>query len=192
MNQLKYLKQTTWKNVFATWKQHEGSDPAWQKFAVEERGFDSWEAWRSAQSEKVHAADLDWNIYTITNPNDFILDLLLGPFRGWQKFFEEKLQHTVQDIVDKEFDWINNHNKTKELRKNFPEKTQFIGLYLPWVNKMMLYEGHHRAAAITVAKKVGTPLVFDNLPTIALAEIKQENWKFLEALLEQGNGNPNI
>lgn len=50
MSSLKFMRDVSWDEVFAEWKAHEGADPVWQAFAREEKGWESWEAWRTHQA----------------------------------------------------------------------------------------------------------------------------------------------
>lgn len=39
---LKFIRPTTWEEVFQDWKQREGNDPGWIHCATVLKGWDSW------------------------------------------------------------------------------------------------------------------------------------------------------
>ncbi len=83
--QLTYIDSTPWDDVFRVWKHAEGSDPEWQRFAREEKGYESWDAWRGAEASAIQADTREWTLYDIPKPNIVIPQFLMGPFQGWQK-----------------------------------------------------------------------------------------------------------
>ena len=167
---LEYKEKTTWGNVFQVWTQHEGSRTEWHQVA-KEKGFDSWSQWRSAAAKKINAENREWHRFQITNPNETIPKFLIGPTKTWQSHFpkKEQNQHSFKTLVD-QISYQDNE-KVQEIKNNFPEKTEFIGV----VNKnkkIVLLEGHHRATAIALANKENIPIKIKSNPTIVLAELK--------------------
>jgi hypothetical protein len=190
LNQLKYLNNVSWQEVFDVWKENEGSDPVWQTFAKTEKGWDTWEQWRGYQSSILGADEREWKLYEIPDPNQTVPKFLIGPFPGWQKLFEEKNVHTFEDIVRDKTEWVKENIGIKTRRENFPQSTQFIGLYLEDKQKIVMYEGHHRSAAISLAVFENYPIVFTSSPTIALTTITGDSSKLLDHLLATKANKP--
>lgn len=190
LQQLRFVKEVNWKEVFAVWRAAEGTDPVWQEFARREKGWDSWEAWRGYQAELFGAGEREWKLYEIVSPGEVVPKFRMGPFQGWQKHFEEKNVDTFENLVREKTDWVAENIGVRSRLEQFPEPTQFIGVYLEDENVIVLYEGHHRAAAITLAAYQGKPIVFHTNPTIALTSVSGDARPFFDRLLEQGSGNP--
>jgi len=190
INGLKFIKETSWPEVFAVWKSGEGSDPHWHKVAFE-HGFASWDDFRDHQAKQFDSENRVWAVYEIEEPNKVIPDFLLGPFRNWQKHFEEKNVHSFDDLVRAVPEWVANNAGIQARMNNFPEKTQFIGVYLKDEDKIVLLEGHHRCGAITLAVHNSNSLKLTENPTIALTILNKEDRKLLDVALEKGSINPN-
>jgi len=189
---LSLIKKSSWTEVFATWKSQEGSDPIWQEFARREKGWDSWEAWRSHASQQWSAASRDWSLYSIENPNESIPDFLLGPFKAWQGHFDEKLVHTFRDLVAKKQEWVRENSGIKSRLNKFPADTQLIGVYLPKSDQIMILEGHHRCSAVALAVASGTPIHFEKAPVIALTTIDDTDLALFEKLISFDSRHPNL
>ncbi len=190
LNQLKYLSDVSWKEVFDVWKANEGADPVWQTFAKNEKGWDTWEEWRGYQSSILGAAEREWKLYEILDPNQTVPKFLMGPFPGWQKLFEEKNAKSFEDLVYEKTDWVLDNIGIKSRRENFPKSAQFIGLYLEDIQKIVMYEGHHRSAAIALAVFEKDPIVFESNPTIALTTISGNSSELLDHLLTTKANKP--
>lgn len=191
LQHLKRLRNATWEEVFAVWKAHEGADPVWQEFARKEKGWDSWAQWRSYQASHFEAATRTWMLYEIENPNELIPKFRLGPFHGWQKHYEEKNIYTFEDLVRDHYEWVSQNIGVRSRMKAFPQNTQCIGLYIEQDDTIVLYEGHHRAAAVALAVHDGTPISFQTNPTIALTSIQGDARALLDRLLTEKSENPN-
>lgn len=187
---MKFIKKTTWEEVFATWQANEGSDLFWQKFAREEKGWDSWEEWRGFQASKINAKNLDWSLYEIKNPNVTIPKFKIGPFKGWQIHFEKKNVHTFADLVGRAPEWVKNNVGIKSRLENFPQGTEFIGIYFEDTSRIVLWEGHHRASAVALAVANNDPIKFDILPRIAITSIKGDQTELLNRLLDSSANKP--
>ena len=170
--------------MFSVWKAHEGADPVWQEFAKKEKGWGSWEEWRSNQSEFINAQDREWKLYEIRCPNELIPKFRIGPFNGWQKHFEKKNVYTFEDLVQRKTEWVLNNIGVQARRNNFPKSTQFIGFYLEDDDVVVLFEGHHRAAAVALAAYEKNPIQFEINPTIALTILKGDQTEFFDQILQ--------
>lgn len=181
---LTFKQDTTWDKVFATWKAAEGAYPHWQALA-QSRGYESWEAYRTERSEELTLQTHDWRIYMIDDPNRLLPQTILGPYTAWQAHFNKKIVHTFQDLIEQQLDWVVANDGIQRAKQEFPKESQFIGLYLESRDQIVLYEGHHRAAAITLALYEGAPLSFDTLPTMALTVFSKEDEALLLPSLEK-------
>ncbi len=189
IEKLEFLKNTTWQDVFATWKSHEGTDPVWQDFAVREKGWGSWDEWRSYQSGLVGLPDRDWKLYKIENIYDVVPNFLMGPFRGWQQHFEEKNVHSFADLIQTNREWVEDNVGVKSCLEQMPDKVEFIGIYIEEDDTIVLFEGHHRCAGITLAGGHGIEL--KTSATIALTTMnRDEKRDILDALLDKPSDNP--
>ena len=186
-----FKKDISWEEVFAVWKAHEGEDPVWQQFAVQEKGWESWELWRRTHSEKINAKEKQWKLYEIENANDTIPQFRMGPFQGWQKHYEDKLVHTFADLDRDHAEWVAGNVGVKDRLANFPQGTQFIGMHLEDDDAVMLYEGHHRAAAVArAAHSDYQSIKFYTNPVIAMTTISKEEMPLLQEMLDSGTGRP--
>ncbi len=156
----------------------------WQNFATQEKGWESWEAWRGHQASLFEAEKRQWRLYEISSPNETIPRFRIGPFAGWQKHFEEKNVNTFEDLVREHMDWVSGNIGVRSRVDHFPQPTQFIGVYLEQDNVVVLYEGHHRAAAVAFAMHQGKPIEFRINPTIALTSVQGNASELLASLLE--------
>lgn len=182
---LVFIKDVSWDEVFRVWEENEGQDPVWQEFAKKEKGFENWRAWRAHQSAKIGAHEREWKLYEMVNPNATVPKFLMGPFRGWQNHYEEKNIHTFADLARDHTAWVANNVGVKARLAEFPEITQFIGIYAKDEDQIILVEGHHRAAAVALAAFQGNSIVFTKNHVIALTEMDTEEVKKLRELLNQ-------
>ncbi len=191
LKSLQFLKNTTWEEVFATWKEHEGSDPVWQDFAIQKKGWKSWEDWRAYHAGLAGLQKREWKLYEIHNPNDVIPNFVIGPFHIWQGHFEEKNKHTFADLIQTNIDWVQKHIGVEHRLKTFPEHTQFIGIYIEGDDKIVLFEGHHRCTTVAFAQMQGKPIEFVYNPTIALTVMsKEEKENVLDEMIDKPSDNP--
>lgn len=192
LERLELIKPVSWGEVFNVWQINEGQDSVWQKFAVKEKGWKSWSEWRSYQASQIKASERDWALYEITTPNQLIPEFVMGPFGGWQKHYpeEERNVHTFADLVKDQTDWVKNNIGVKSRQENFPQGTQFIGIFFPEEDNIVLFEGHHRAAAVALAHYQNKPINFQIKPVIALTTFRPEERHFITELLKNGSHNP--
>ncbi|MFC1617798.1 hypothetical protein ACFL2B_00795 [Patescibacteria group bacterium] len=178
---LKFSGETTWPEIFQTWKNEEGVMPEWQQVA-RDKGWDSWEEWRGAGFKKVGATKRRWFVYTIPDPLKTVPLWRIGPYKSWQKHFPEaeQNQHTFADLGE-EFSPENN-SKIKGLIDNFPAATQFVGFVID-DRTIVIIEGHHRATALAMAAKRRIDIKFQKLPTIALTFLEPGEVKFFYDML---------
>ena len=188
-NQFKFIKELSPSEVFSLWEKGEGQLESWNKVAIE-KGWDSWKDWRWHCFKSVKGDKASWNLYEIVNPNKSIPHFKIGPTQSWQKHFAEKNNHTFQDLIDEHIEWVKQNDGVQVQLKEFPQPSHMIALHFPDADQLVLFEGHHRSAAITLAKKMGEPLVFNSPLTISIAEMQPGDKKYLDEFLEKGSKKP--
>jgi len=147
---LRYIEDTNWDSIWENWESNEGNNPNWIEVA-RSKGYDTWHEWRSQWVAQFHAQNRDWKKYKVENPISTVPDFLIGPTQGWQNNFisDERNKHSFDYLV-KSVNFVT-HKKINEIIANFPNTTELIGIELP-TKKIVLIEGHHRAAALAVMK----------------------------------------
>lgn len=191
---MKFIKDTTWSEVFEGWRVREANNPAWVECATKAKGWPDWESWRSFTAQQLDAANRDWKIFQFENPLVEIPDMLIGPFGGWQSRVERKNQTTFKELLEipEQYQEWSNHAKILSIMNGLPFVTDLIGLVRTDLGQVVCLEGHHRATAITLAQKQGRIIDFSQIPvTIALTELATEECRLLDQLLQRGTSkNP--
>ncbi|MFA5134584.1 MAG: hypothetical protein WC505_02235 [Patescibacteria group bacterium] len=186
---LQYEAQMTWQDVFERWKSREGVRSDWQQVA-RDKGWDSWEEWRSHWVANFGAQERTWVRYAIPDPVKTVPQFRIGPSRSWQKFFPEteRNRHTFATLVERAP--LARNGKVQALKEHFPEPTEFIGVYVP-DKRIVLIEGHHRAAALGLLAQQGKRVLFVQLPTIAVTVFNPGEAEILDQMLERGSEKKN-
>ena len=186
---MKFIKDTTWPEIFEGWRAREAGNPGWINCATKIKGWPDWESWRSFTAKQINAENRRWKIFEFTNPPDEILAMLVGPYGGWQARVEKKNNTTFEELLNskEQFEHFCKHDGVLSILKGLPFATEFIGLIRKDSNQIVCLEGHHRATAIALAKKQGKTLDFSKTPiTIALAELKADEVSLLDKVLQRG------
>jgi len=130
-------------------------------------------------------------LYEIMEPNEVVPQFIMGPFKGWQKHYpEEENQHTFADLVHDQPEWVLKNAGIKARRADFPQPTQFIGVYIEETKQIVLYEGHHRSAAVALAVSEGKPIDFNQNPTIAITSMGPDEAEQLKKTVQNNSANP--
>ena len=188
MKNLKLIRNITWGEIFANWQANEGSRLSWQEFAQQEKGWESWEAWRRYMSDQYDASHRTWKLYEITDPAEAIPDFKLGPYKGWQQHFEDKLEHSFKDLATTQEVWMRKNTGIQNCLAHFPVNgTQFFGAHISDDDSVILLEGHHRCAAFSLAAHDGHPIIFNQSPLIALTEITPDYIEEFKKMLTVGS-----
>ena len=192
MDDLIFIKNTTWREVFEGWKSREANDPGWINCAVNIKGWPDWESWRNYSAAQFQAEKRDWKIYQITEPNKVVPAMLVGPYTGWQNRLPIKNSLSFTDMLEitKNCESLSKNDKVFGMMKNFPAETQFIGVVRPDNKKIVCVEGHHRATAVALAVKNSQPLKLSGSVTIALCELAPGEEKLLDEALKMGSRKP--
>jgi len=188
---MKFIKNTSWEEVFEGWRGREASDPGWIECATKVKGWPDWESWRKFSAEQIQADKREWQIFKIEDVMKEIPNMLVGPFTGWQSRHENINNFTFADLLEnpEQAEFWRNHAKIKSLITNFPSPTEFIGLIREDVGKIVCLEGHHRATAVALARKEGVKIEFSKQPTIALARLAVDELGILDEVLKRGSAN---
>jgi len=182
-------EETSWGDIFAIWKEREGTMEGWKKVA-KQKGWESWEEWRDAHMQNIGAKERKWFRYEILDPLKSVPQFKVGPTPSWQAHFpeSERNQHTFEDLVNGDsFHGDDKKNdKTRSMLVTFPKSTEFIGVVLA-DKTVVLMEGHHRAAAIALAAQKGEKVKMSGLPTIAIAFFDAGEETLIDAMLRRGS-----
>lgn len=141
---LKFLKSIKWEEIFNIWREGEEKQESWKKH-WEERGFSSWEEWRTAYAKPLKPVSLKWALYQIKNPTKDLLFFYGVPSRSWveKAYGGEKLKQ-LKEIISLPI--ISENHKISDIKNNFPKNTMLTAIL--YEGKIVLIEGMHRAAAL--------------------------------------------
>lgn len=142
---LEFIRDMTWEEVFATWEQVE--EGYWDKL-IAERGFANWKEWRQRYLAPFLPETRSWGLYLIHEPEATIPDFWVGPYPGWKKYFPAGAgeAHFSDLITNKD---LPENDKIAAITRYFPEETTMMGI--KHKDEVVLLDGTHRAAAITLA-----------------------------------------
>ena len=193
---MKFIKDTDWQQVFEGWRDREGSNPEWVECATKVKGWPDWESWRSFTAQQIDAENRIWKIFQFENPIEEIPKILVGPYSGWQSRVINKNNTSFAELLEipvQYEDWLKNPRLLK-IMAGLPFATEMIGLVIKDVDKIVCLDGHHRATAVTLAKKQGKNVDFSKTPvTIALTELVVDHSQLLDNLLKRGTSkNPDV
>lgn len=123
---LKHLQLITWKEIFDTWRQNEAQQGSWRTFWAD-RGFDSWDEWRTAYAAPLHPEGLAWHLYQITDPIQDAPLLFGTPTKGWiEKAYGGEIAKQLRDI--RQLPIVTENDKVAAIRESFPQETMLAGL----------------------------------------------------------------
>lgn len=185
---MKFIKKTTWQDVFQGWKDSEADNPEWIYCATKIKGWPNWESWRNHTATQLNLQNRNWNIYEFSNPLKEIPQMLIGPFSGWQSRFSKKNSASFFDLVNssgnqKQFI---NYEKIVSIIDSQSFDANLIGIIREDINRIVCIEGHHRALALAIAKKEGIKISFKKPIHIALASLSKEDIFLIDKTLERG------
>lgn len=183
------LYQTDWESVFAAWRVREASNPGWIDCATRIKGWPDWESWRRASANQFRAAERAWSVYQFDDPMQEIPAMLIGPYAGWQENLPQKNALSFDELltIPSLYQKFSQHTGVLDILKALPFETELIGLIREDTGNIVCIEGHHRATAITLAKKQGNAVDFRDVRlTIALASLPTSELSLLDIMLKKG------
>jgi hypothetical protein len=184
-------KPLTFDHVFVHWLEAEVDKSEERDLAAlaQKKGFNSIADWRLTTAKRLGMDNKEWRQIQIENPNEFLPGVLVGPFQGWSKFFDNQMDTSFAQAlaITPFFDWCNRHNRIPLIAANFPTETSFI-FYRKPDGKFIHIEGGHRICAVAYAQKIGQPVNFgpDTKVTAAVADITDDEIDNLKEFLKQG------
>jgi len=143
-NTLKFIGPTIWDYIFDEWRKGEEYQKSWQEH-WEERGYASWNEWRTAYVAPLQPEKLEWFLYEISNPTEILPEFYGVPSKTWvEKAYGGETTKKLKDIAHLSI--IAENEKIKDIIKNFPEETLLTAILQD--DKIILVEGMHRANAL--------------------------------------------
>lgn len=193
---MKLIGRTAWEDVFSGWRSREANNPGWVTCATEVKGWPDWESWRRFSAHQIGAEKRNWEIFEWTDPSEEIPQMLIGPYSGWQARVAKKNATTFEELLDipDQLTHFLAHTGIAHIREGLPFSTEFIGLIRDDNRKIVCLEGHHRAVAIALVKRLGKNVDFSKTRlTIALAHLPIEECHVLDDALRRGTSRtPNV
>jgi len=141
---LEFVRPIIWDEIFEIWKKGEAKQKSWKKH-WESRGFASWDEWRKTYAVPLQGEKQNWFLYKIKNPLQDIPEFYAVPSKSWiEKAYNNEKTLQLKNIL--QLPIIANNEKILAIKDHFPEKTIMTGIIHG--EKIILYEGMHRAAAM--------------------------------------------
>ena len=186
---MKFIKKTTWQEIFQNWKDSEADNPEWIHCATKIKGWPNWELWRDHTATLLNLQKRIWNIFEFRDPINEIPQMLVGPFPGWQSRFSKKNSASFSDLANlsKEYEHFRNNKKIISILESQSFDSDLIGIVREDIDQIVCIEGHHRAMALAIAKKDGIKIDFNDPVRIALAKLPKEEVFLLDKALERGS-----
>lgn len=182
MKDLQFVRITIWGDEFNEWRERErdwGWEDVWKA-----RGYVSWDVWRNTYVRELGLEDLQWELFSVSNPKQFFVDVWAGGYTGWKRYGKSGAEkNRISDLV-KHFHFREN-GKVKGILENPPYKTRMI--LLKSGDEFAVFEGMHRACALVYARKNDLPL--DIAVEVAVAEINQKIFEKFVVGIHVGGGN---
>ncbi|MCC6643788.1 hypothetical protein IT411_03495 [Candidatus Peregrinibacteria bacterium] len=191
MQGLDFIEDSTWEEVFANWRADEAEQPSWQECA-RKKGWDNWESWRNYAADRLSLSRKKWRLYEVQSPQDFIPEMLVGPFKSWQQHLKEEQinELTFAEYVELESKRLSTNNKIVSLLWRFPRETQLIALRRPDRDQLTCFEGTHRSLTTAVAKKHGIALPASIKVRLAVANLIDDDLEILKSMAKGGTEKP--
>ncbi|MBD3281754.1 hypothetical protein GF391_03335 [Candidatus Uhrbacteria bacterium] len=190
---MQVIKPTTWEEVFQSWRDNEAHNPGWIRCATEIKGWPDWESWRRYMAGKLKLEKKDWELYRFSNPLAEVSEMLVGPFTAWQKNLPVKNVLSFGEFLEvpEKYEQFSNHDTVRKMMDSMPFTSFMTGLIREDNRKLVCIEGHHRAAALALANKLGRKIDFgDEVLYISLSLLPKDELYLLDKALELGSEKP--
>lgn len=140
---LELMYEITWQEVMAVWRVGEAAQQQWKEH-WQERGYASWQQWRTDYTKPLEPQSIDWHVYEIKDLT--VLSGMYGaPTRGWiNKCYKGGETRRLGDSIVQDF--VKENEKVNAIKKNPPYQTMITGILHG--KDIILVEGMHRALAI--------------------------------------------
>ncbi|MDB4940320.1 MAG: hypothetical protein JWO40_745 [Candidatus Doudnabacteria bacterium] len=165
-------KKATFDEIFNIWLDSEANQIEGRNIlpVAKAKGFNSVAEWRLSTALRLGMDTKIWSLEIIENPNETLPNIIIGPYQGWSKFFNNQLQTSFAEALKyKEFsEWCKTHDRIIPISNNFPLPTTII-LFRKPNGDLMHIEGGHRICAVAYKKSIGSPIDFENKPSITAA-----------------------
>lgn len=187
------IKPTTWEEVFQSWRDNEAHNPGWIRCATEIKGWPDWESWRRYMAGQLKLEKKDWELYRFSNPLREVSEMLVGPFTAWQKNLPVKNVLSFGEFLEvpEKHEQFSNHDTVRKMMDSMPFTSYMTGLIREDNRKLVCIEGHHRAAVLALANKLGRKIDFgDEVLYISLALLPNDELYLLDKALELGSEKP--
>lgn len=166
-NSFKLIRPIQWPEIFDAWRKGEAWQESWKQH-WEERGFSSWDEWRTEYAKPFRPETLEWFLYEIADPTRALPEIYGVPSKSWiEKAYGGEKTKQFKDIA--ELPIIKDNDKILAIKNNFPAETMLTGLVSG--DKIVIAEGMHRAGALATWD---TKIPFTGKVTIALAAWTEE------------------
>ncbi len=155
---------------------------------AKEKGFTSVTEWRMNTALKLEMDKKEWYLEDIPSPAEFLPKIIIGPFQGWQRLIEKKLEISFEQAMEipEFFEWCQTHDRIVPIAEHFPLPTTII-LYRKPDGNLIHVEGGHRICAVAYANKIGKPIDFSKgKVTAAIADITDDDISKMLAFLNRG------
>lgn len=186
---MEFIKDISWEEIFSSWREREGTNPKWIKVATEVKGWSDWQSWRQFTASQIRAAEREWKIFKFSDPLQEIPEMLVGPYSGWQADLSEKNSLSFFQFLEVpiKYEVFSNSEGLVSMMNALPFDTEFIGIRRLDTNQIVCIEGHHRATAIALSKKLEKNIDFSTTElTIALFDLPVEEIDLFDMMLERG------
>lgn len=146
---LKFIRNIAWLEVLDDWREREKDHWGWEEH-IKERGFKDWDEFRSRIHSKFSDPSVrEWKLYQVEDPYKFVPNIFIGAFPGWKKYYPEGV-NKIRFIDLVRNPEVAKNPKVASIVKSFLSPTTIIGLR--YKDDFMLYEGTHRACALSLLR----------------------------------------
>lgn len=162
------------------------------KFVQKQKGFSSITEWRLATALKLGLDKKQWELVKIKKTNKILPNVIIGPYQGWSKFFDNKITTTFANAlkIPEFLEWCETHDRLKGMIKNFPKNSTIILFQKP-NGEYIHIEGGHRICALALQIAMGEPIKFnkDEYMHAVIAQISTSEIAKLKQFLKSGTNN---
>ncbi len=184
------MKQISFDEVFLIWLAAEVYQIEGRNIlsVAQQKGFSSIAEWRLNTALRLGLDKKAWSVEYVTEPTKALPNIIIGPYHGWSKFFDNQLETSFKDALEiPEFlQWCKTHDRIIPISGNFPKPSSIICLRRT-DGKLIHIEGGHRICAVAYTQKIGQPIKLTNEDiSLVVADISDEEIAILKQFLLEG------